>query len=75
MSCCVLLVLVSPSPAVVRVFTQWMADGHFLNGKAKAGKKKDTSAAMRTLEGLLAQQYKSTHTNIHSVILARVCNP
>lgn len=47
-----------PPPAVVRIFTQWMATGQFLNSKA-ASKKKDKSAVLRTLEGLLQQQYKS----------------
>jgi hypothetical protein len=48
----------SPPAAVVRIFTQWMATGQFLNSKA-ASKKKDKSAVLRTLEGLLQQQYKS----------------
>jgi hypothetical protein len=43
--------------AVVRIFTQWMATGQFLNSKT-ASKKKDKSAVLRTLEGLLQQQYK-----------------
>jgi len=42
-----------------------MAQGQFLNSKA-ASKKKDKSAALRTLETLLQQQYKSQCTHFTS---------